>query len=710
MNEDLGAFGPEAAALLDLAQRHFAGLGECFVTAFYEGLARHAGPDDVISRLTPEQFAYTQIKQLKQLRTLLDPRLNECVHQERAIQVGHIHAFTGIEMTWLVDAYELYLKQLLRHIQEWPGASEERAHLRQVLTTRLMADLGGQIRGQHEIAQAQQQAISTITHLLQTTTTFSDLVRRILETLADLPGMMAGTLSRPDGNGDFQYEIVVGRTFENHVASLAGRQLIPSIHGDRPVGQGPSGRAWRSGQIQQTLSIASDPTLAPWHEFARDLGYASMTTIPVTDAGCCPQAVLTLYHGWPGYFVTPNRVNLIDQLYSELGAAFTRSGRTNRVISYATRAVYRERLTKGDLTMLYQPVIDLSSGQLNKVEALARLNGPDGAYVAPGNFLAAFGEHELRQLFALGLRQALTDLRYWEKQGLVTSVAINLPPQALIDREYLTIAHTVLHDIPIDTARLTLELLETGEIDSRQNPTGILSEWRALGICLAQDDLGSGYSSLLRMERLAVDDVKIDQGLVSTGAQTPRKALQFIHHLTHLAHDIGVRVTVEGLESVGLIEAAAILGADAGQGYAIARPMAASELRSWTYPSHLVVDSNHPQTALGAYATMIIQNALIALVATRPSLLKSVVSEPCALSYYLHLQDLDHAPIGVAQKELLACAKKGAKTARYYEVRQKVEDLLCAHIRAEEFNRLTPANRQDRRGSIKRPPDVALKV
>ncbi|HUW98258.1 MAG TPA: EAL domain-containing protein [Acidiferrobacter sp.] len=683
MNEDLDAYGPQAAALLKLTHGYFASLGEYCIAAFYEGLTRHAGPDGVITRLNPEQFAHTQAQQLGQLRALLDPHLNEQAHHEHAIQAGHIHAFTGIETTWLVDAYELYLKQLLRHIQKWPGTSEERAQLRQVLMTRLMADLNGQIRGQHQIAQAQQQATSLITHLPETTTTFSDFIRRVLETLVTLPGMKAGTLARPDGNGDFQYETVAGLTFESHVTSLADLQLIPSIHSDRPLGQGPSGRAWRSAQIQQTLAIASDPTLAPWREFARDLGYASMATIPINDAGGCPQALVTLYHGWPGYFATPNLANLIDRLYSELAIVFARSGRTSHVVPYEIRETYRERLIKGALTMLYQPLIDLGSGQLSKVEALARLNNPDSTYVSPGDFLPAFGEHELRRLFAMGLRQALTDLRYWEDHGLATSVAINLPAQALADREYLAIARDVLHDIPIETKRLTLELLETAEIDSRRDSGAMLSEWKALGICLAQDDLGSGYSSLIRMEQLAVDDVKIDQGLVSTAVLTPHKALQFIHHLTHLAHSMDVRVTVEGLEGAGLIEAAAILGADAGQGYAIARPMGARELLSWTHSSKLPLDPTHPQTALGAYAAMIAQNALIALASTRPGLLKSVVSEPCALSNYLDLRGLSDTPIGTAVTELLACAHDGTRTAWYYKARQRVEDLLCAHIRAE---------------------------
>ncbi|MHB1567236.1 MAG: EAL domain-containing protein [Acidiferrobacter sp.] len=683
MSDEAGAYGPEAAVLLDRARDYFAAADGRFAAAFYAGLARHAGHDDVMARLDPAWSVCVHNEQQAQLRCLFDPDLDASAHRTKASGVGAIHAFIGIQTPALVDGYALYLERLLEHLQAWSGDPQEREQLRQILIMRLMADLNGQIQGQHRIAHAQQQAIAALAHIPETVTTFNDLARRLLEVLTDLDGVVAGTLTRPDGNGDLQFEIVVGQTARAHGPAMLGRQIIPSIHAETVRGQGPSGRAWRSGQVQAVPCIPAEPTLAPWHAFAQDLGYVALATIPIVDAAGRPQALLSVYHSWPGYFASPDRANLLNYLFVMLGTAWSRFTVVGPVVPHAVRAVYRQRLTERAVTMLYQPVIDLRSGHVRRVEALARLQGVDGALVSPGDFLPAFGEHELRQLFAVGVRQAFADLRFWEGQGLVTAVAVNMPMQALTDPEYLAITRAALHDLRIDPARLTLELLETGEAEHAHGG-GVPAAWRALGVRLAQDDLGSGYSSLLRMEKIAVDDVKIDQGLVSTAAKAPRKALQFIHHLTRLVHDLGVIVVVEGLESPGLIEAATILGADAGQGYAISYPMPARQLSSWVAHFTLTVSAADPKTALGAYAAMIRQNHMLALADPWPALFQSIATEPCGLAHYVQTAGLDRQPLGEAYQRLLALARQETQSARYHHVYAEVEALLCTQILVEE--------------------------
>ncbi len=682
MNEDLDPFGRHAADLLRGAQKHLPDVGDQLIASFQRGLFRHTGPGDVITLLSPEQLALAQARPLALLRQLLDPDLDRNTHEQEAMASGEIHGFLGVKSSWLVDSYALCLEQLLQRLGPWIGAPEERTRIRSAVTMRIMANLNAQMRGRETLALAEREAVSRISGLLQGTVISNDLVRQALSHLTALPGMVAGTFARPDSRGDIQYEIVVGETMERHVASLVAADVVPTIRDGEPCGLGPSGRAWRSNRIEQTLSIASDIMLAPWREYARKLGYASQATIPLADRAGCPRALLTLYHRWPGYFAAPSRVNLLEQVRATLETVIAQGAASGSVINHAARTAYRETLNRGELVMLYQPVIDLRSGKLVKVEALARLDKHDGGYVAPGDFLPAFGEHELRQLFALGLRHALRDLRDWQGRGLHTSAAINLPTQAFVDDEYLRIARDILKDSPIEPERITLELLETGEIDNNQARARLLPQWKALGVQLAQDDLGSGYSSLIRMEQLGVDDVKIDHGLVRTAAQAPHKALRFIYHLTHLAHDIGIRVTVEGLETAGLVEAAAILGADFGQGYAIARPMTARDMACWRH-APLAIESRHPRTALGAYAAMILRNALMILAGTRSEFLHAVLSEPSGLAHYLRAHDLEKTDLGRAHARLLGCAQAGALSADYGGAHQAVEALLRAHIVTE---------------------------
>ena len=137
-------------------------------------------------------------------------------------------------------------------------------------------------------------------------------------------------------------------------------------------------------------------------------------------------------------------------------------------------------------------------------------------------------------------------------------------------------------------------MLESKESHDVARRDSRIAEFQKAGIRIAQDDLGSGHSSLLRMDRVPCDRVKIDQGLVRGTLKRPVRALEFIYHLTLLAQGFGAPVTVEGLEDIGLIEAAAILGADHGQGYGISKPMRTQDVMSLEPDLDLPIDAEIP--------------------------------------------------------------------------------------------------------------------
>src|SRR6185312_16044334 len=95
-------------------------------------------------------------------------------------------------------------------------------------------------------------------------------------------------------------------------------------------------------------------------------------------------------------------------------------------------------------------------------------------------------------------------------------------------------------------------------------------------------DLGAGYSSLIRLRQWPFDRVKIDQAIVLQATEDPVRTLRFMRRLVSLGHGLGLEVVVEGLETPGMIEAALILGADLGQGYALAWPMPEGMLLEWS--------------------------------------------------------------------------------------------------------------------------------
>lgn len=251
--------------------------------------------------------------------------------------------------------------------------------------------------------------------------------------------------------------------------------------------------------------------------------------------------------------------------------------------------------------------LDLRTGRAGKFEALARLRDKDATLVLPGQFLGAFGNNELLRLFDVVLNNACIDLRGNLFGRGEPVVSLNLPPQGLSDLRYQETLFRQLGANGISGHRIELEILETSELPQHGNHLHLLSALREAGIAIVQDDLGSGHSSLLRMGSLQFDGVKIEQRLVRGAMlRKPWRVLKFIYHLTNLAHSLGVPVTVEGLEDEGLIEAAAILGADYGQGYGIARPMSASAISEWREHFVWTVDRNQPETELGVLSAYLL--------------------------------------------------------------------------------------------------------
>ncbi|OIQ65837.1 oxygen sensor protein DosP [mine drainage metagenome] len=263
--------------------------------------------------------------------------------------------------------------------------------------------------------------------------------------------------------------------------------------------------------------------------------------------------------------------------------------------------VYRQQIFMGGLVMFAQPVVDLRTGTVRSVEALARLRMPDGTIVAPGSFLPLLGYAELDHVFRQGLDQALKWLITWNAQELALDVSINLSPSTLFNPDCPAWVDGALRHHGLAPHRLSIELLETETVDSTTQRESI-EQLSHLGVRLAMDDLGSGYSSLERLSTLPFDVIKIDQSLVATMYKSPIYVLSFVGALIQLGRDLEREVVVEGLEDEAMVEAVAILGAPFGQGYGLSRPMPPDAVPEWVRGFRLPIQSGHTRTALGALA------------------------------------------------------------------------------------------------------------
>lgn len=278
-----------------------------------------------------------------------------------------------------------------------------------------------------------------------------------------------------------------------------------------------------------------------------------------------------------------------------------RALRAQEVLANDNARAYRERLFGGGLRMYMQPILDLRSGALSHVEALARLVLDDGTVVPPDMFLPGLSDGDQDELFRLALAEALGTLAGWDGQGLETRVSVNLSPSTLLNLDCSVWVGTLLARHGIAPERLELELLETQSADSAVQVDAV-SRLKALGISLALDDLGSGYGSLKRLSELPFDSIKLDRALLFEIDTKPMETLSLIATLTQLGRDFGVRVVVEGLEGAGVTEAAAALGASSGQGYYFSPPMPAAALPDWVKGFRFPLVPNTVKTGLGALA------------------------------------------------------------------------------------------------------------
>ena len=239
----------------------------------------------------------------------------------------------------------------------------------------------------------------------------------------------------------------------------------------------------------------------------------------------------------------------------------------------------RRALEQQELRVYYQPVHDLQFSRLVGVEALVRWQHPQRGLVAPGEFIPIAERTGLiAEIDAWVMQQACEQMCAWQQAGVVLSfVAVNVSTHLFARRELYERVAQVLHDTGLDPAFLELEVTESAVMLDPEVALEQMHRLRELGVRLAIDDFGTGYSSLLRLKRLPVQKLKIDQGFVA-GLPADDDDAAIVRVIIALAQSMGMQVHAEGIEHQ---EQAGFLldqRCDLGQGYWFGRPMLASEL------------------------------------------------------------------------------------------------------------------------------------
>ncbi|MGC3873017.1 putative bifunctional diguanylate cyclase/phosphodiesterase [Halomonas sp. GXIMD04776] len=250
----------------------------------------------------------------------------------------------------------------------------------------------------------------------------------------------------------------------------------------------------------------------------------------------------------------------------------------------------REKQLLGDLVdavrdqqlkMVYQPKIRLEDGDVIGFEALLQWQHPELGLLHPDEFLPlAVHSGHMALVGEWMIQQVMDHMAAWQAQGHTVQVAINLSAIDLDDPLLAQRLLTGLHRRQLAPAQLTLEITEQTMMLDPASVAELLAELRDAGVTIAIDDFGTGYSSLTQLRCLPLDVLKIDKSFVMNLAQQREDATIVLSNIT-LAHDFGLEVVAEGVETPQQLDLLIKAGCDQAQGYLIARPMDMDQVLDW---------------------------------------------------------------------------------------------------------------------------------
>ncbi len=240
----------------------------------------------------------------------------------------------------------------------------------------------------------------------------------------------------------------------------------------------------------------------------------------------------------------------------------------------------RGAINHGDLVLCYQPKIELRTRSITGVEALVRWPHAKYGIIEPDQFIPLAEQTGLiRPLTAWVLSEAVRQWRAWHWSGQSVTVSVNLSMRNLQDPELPAALATLLRDWGIEPKGIAVEITESALMADPGRTIKVLQQLHAMGLSIAIDDFGTGYSSLSHLKRMPVDELKIDKSFVMDMARDKDDAV-IVRSTIDLAHNLGLKVTAEGVESDAVLCLLTELGCDYAQGNFVSKPLRVGEFQS----------------------------------------------------------------------------------------------------------------------------------
>jgi diguanylate cyclase (GGDEF)-like protein len=238
----------------------------------------------------------------------------------------------------------------------------------------------------------------------------------------------------------------------------------------------------------------------------------------------------------------------------------------------------RRAIVDDQLFLLYQPKIDLQTGLVAGVEALARWRHPELGVILPDQFIPLAERTGLIMPLTLWvLHEALRQCHRWHQAGIELNVSANISMLNLQSRALPDQIAGLLKSCEVPASSFGLEITESTIMADPMRTMEIIKRMSEMGLQFSIDDFGTGYSSLAYLSKLPIDELKIDKSFVINMA-TQKEDIVIVRSTIDLAHNLGLKVVAEGVENEATKEKLALLGCDAAQGFHMSRPLPADEI------------------------------------------------------------------------------------------------------------------------------------
>ena len=241
----------------------------------------------------------------------------------------------------------------------------------------------------------------------------------------------------------------------------------------------------------------------------------------------------------------------------------------------------RRAAIEGELFLCYQPKLDLKHGHVRQAEALLRWQHPTLGQVSPAEFIPlAERTGSMGSLTLWVIEEAIRQIAEWSQRGMLIQLSVNISVDDLADDDLAIRVTALLMQYQVEAEQLIFEITESAIMHNPQQALSVLEQLRGCGISLSVDDFGTGYSSLAQLQRLPVQELKIDQSFIRNLDSTSGDGV-IVRSTIEMSHNLGLKVVAEGVEFAPSLKLLKQWNCDTAQGYLISRPLNAMAFEMW---------------------------------------------------------------------------------------------------------------------------------